>query len=151
MKTSWIKTDSNSDFSIYNIPFGIYGDATIKHCACSAIGDYIIDLVELAKLGYLNNLVKPEIFESKYLNDFISLGKSTTNKVRERIMDLFSEENKELQSNAAHQQLILKKQSDVCMLLPIQIGDYTDFYSSIDHATNIGKMIRDPENALMPN
>jgi len=151
MKTSWIKIDSSSDFSIHNIPFGIYGDATIKHRACSAIGDYIIDLAELAKHGYLNNLVSTEIFESKFLNDFIGLGKSTTNKVRERIIDLFSTENKELQNNAAHQQLILKKQSDVCMLLPVQVGDYTDFYSSIDHATNIGKMIRDPENALMPN
>jgi fumarylacetoacetase len=151
MKTSWIKIDSSSDFSIHNIPFGIYGDAAIKHRACSAIGDYIIDLAELAKHGYLNNLVSTEIFESKFLNDFIGLGKSTTNKVRERIIDLFSNENKELQNNAAHQQLILKKQSDVCMLLPVQVGDYTDFYSSIDHATNIGKMIRDPENALMPN
>jgi len=151
MKTSWIKIDSNSDFSIYNIPFGIYGDASVKHRVCSAIGDYIIDLAELAKNGYLNNFVNPEIFESKFLNDFIALGKGTTTKVRERIMDLFSTENKELQSNSAHQQLILKKQSDVCMLLPVQVGDYTDFYSSIDHATNIGKMIRDPENALMPN
>ncbi len=151
MKTSWIKIDSSSDFSIHNIPFGIYGDAAIKHRACSAIGDYIIDLAELAKHGYLNNLVSTEIFESKFLNDFIGLGKSTTNKVRERIIDLFSTENKELQNNTTHQQLILKKQSDVCMLLPVQVGDYTDFYSSIDHATNIGKMIRDPENALMPN
>jgi fumarylacetoacetase len=151
MKTSWIKIDANSDFSIYNIPFGIYGDSIVKHRACSAIGDYIIDLAELAQHGYLNDLFNPEVFELKFLNDFIALGKSKTTQVRNRIIDLFSLENNELQSNITHQQLILKKQSDVCMLLPVQVGDYTDFYSSIDHATNIGKMIRDPENALMPN
>ncbi|MDP2387084.1 MAG: fumarylacetoacetase [Bacteroidota bacterium] len=151
-KTSWIKVNTDSDFSIYNIPFGIYTDANVKHHACSAIGDQIIDLYELCHHGYLGNFSFDNlVFKESTLNDFIALGKEITNAVRNRIIELFTEGNTELQSNEAHRKDILKAQTSVKMLMPIRVGDYTDFYSSIDHATNIGKMIRDPENALMPN
>ncbi len=151
-KISWIKVNADSDFSIYNIPFGIYTDANVKHHACSAIGDQIIDLHELCRHGYLGNFSFDNLlFDESTLNDFIALGKEITNAVRHRIIELFTEGNTELQSNEAHRKDILKTQSSVKMLMPIRVGDYTDFYSSIDHATNIGKMIRDPENALMPN
>jgi len=149
---SWIEVKSDSDFSIQNIPFGIYSEQHIGHHACTAIGEYIMDLHQTQELGYFKGIDLPHaIFTNQFLNDFIALGKQTTRAVRDRISDLLNADNKELQNNSAHREKIFKLQSNVQMLLPIHIGDYTDFYSSIDHATNIGKMIRDPENALMPN
>ncbi len=149
---SWIEVKFDSDFSIQNIPFGIYTDAHTGHHACTAIGEYIMDLQQTHELGYFKKIeLSHSIFTTRFLNDFIALGKQTTRAVRDRISDLLNSENKELQNNSFHREKIFKLQSKVQMLLPIHIGDYTDFYSSIDHATNIGKMIRDPENALMPN
>jgi fumarylacetoacetase len=149
---SWIEVKPDSDFSMQNLPFGMYADDKIEHNACTAIGEYIIDLQKVHELGYFNNVMLPvNVFAQTYLNNFIALGKETTRAIRERVSELLNAENNELQKNVEDRNKIVKKQSDVKMLLPIHIGDYTDFYSSIDHATNIGKMIRDPENALMPN
>jgi len=150
--TSWISVDAHSDFSIQNLPFGIYGDKTIQYRACSAIGDYIIDLSVLNEQGYFSALnISHDVFNQSTLNDFISLGKQTTSALRLRLSDLLTNTNNELQTNTAIFDLVFKKQSDVCMLLPVKIGDYTDFFSSIDHATNTGTMFRDPANALLPN
>lgn len=149
---SWITVDSNSDFPIQNLPFGIYSDSKTKHHVCSAIGNYIIDLYELSNLGFLNNLnINKEVFNNQYLNDFIDLGKTTTRALRDRLSDLLDINNKELQVKKDVFNSIFKLQADTCLSLPVKVGDYTDFYSSIDHATNIGTMIRDPKNALMPN
>ncbi len=149
---SWINVDSTSDFPIQNIPFGIYSDNIVKHHVCSAIGDKVIDLYALSVLGYFNALnIKQDIFNAEHLNDFIALGKETTRAVRRRISDLLNENNTELQNNKTQYAGVFKRQADVDMLMPIKVGDYTDFFSSIDHATNMGKMIRDPENALLPN
>lgn len=150
---SWIEVKSNSDFPIQNIPFGIFktklgGDA---RCA-SRIGDYVIDLSELATLGYFDDLkMDVSVFFEEKLNSFMALGKKTTNAVRNRIAEVFSETNEDLQHNAENRALVLFKLDEVEMMLPIDIGDYTDFYSSIDHATNVGTMFRDPNNALFPN
>ncbi len=150
--SSWIQVDPNSDFPIQNLPFGIYSDKLVKHHVCSAIGNYSIDLYELAKHGYLSGLSIPlEVFDNPHLNDFIALGKATTRALRDRLSDLLVNTNQELQNNTAIFSTIFKKQSDVTLLLPVKIGDYTDFYSSIDHATNVGTMFRDPANALLPN
>lgn len=149
---SWIATTSDSDFPIQNLPFGIYTDKSVRHHACSAIGDYIIDLYELANQGYLSGLDIPkEIFDSAHLNDFIALGKEITRKLRNRLSDLLELENQELKGKDGIFDTIFKKQNAVTLLMPVKVGDYTDFYSSIDHAINIGTMIRDPKNALMPN
>ena len=149
---SWIPVDINSDFPIQNLPFGVYGDSATKHHVCSAIGNYIIDLYELANFGYLSNLsINKEVFNNAYLNDFIDLGKDVTRVLRDRLSDLLEKSNNELQNNKDAFASVFKLQSAVNMLLPVKVGDYTDFYSSIDHATNIGTMIRDPKNALMPN
>ena len=150
--TSWIEVETNSDFPIQNLPFGVYSDSATKHHVCSAIGNYIIDLYELANLGYLSNLsINKEVFNNAYLNDFIDLGKDLTRALRDRLSDLLEKSNDELQNNKDAFATVFKLQSAVNMLLPVKVGDYTDFYSSIDHATNIGTMIRDPKNALMPN
>ena len=116
---------------------------------CSAIGNYIIDLFELESADVFN--ISRSVFESQYLNDFIELGKPATNAVRLKLIELLSDSNSILKTDGALFNKVLKKQNDVKMLMPVKVGDYTDFYSSIDHATNIGTMIRDPKNALMPN
>jgi len=150
--TSWIEVEANTDFPIQNLPFGVYSDSATKHHLCSAIGNYIIDLYELANLGYLPNLsINKEVFNNNYLNDFIDLGKDVTRALRDRLSDLLEKSNNELQNNKDAFATVFKLQEAVNMLLPVKVGDYTDFYSSIDHATNIGTMIRDPKNALMPN
>lgn len=146
---SWIEVNPESDFSIHNIPFGIYSNDLVKHHACSAIGEYIIDLYELAAAGLIS--VQKELLEQAVLNDFIALGKNTTTNVRNTLITLLSDESSKLKSDSVLFQKVFKKQNEVKMLMPVRVGDYTDFYSSIDHATNIGAMIRDPKNALMPN
>jgi len=146
---TWIKVAENSDFSIYNIPFGIYSDKNIKHRACSAIGEWVIDLYELANAGLLK--IDSGVFDNEFLNDFIDLGKAISNATRNKLIELLSTENSELEKNKDLFNKVFKKQVDVTMKMPVRVGDYTDFYSSIDHATNVGTMFRDPANALLPN
>ena len=144
---SWIDIPKNSDFSIYNIPFGIFSVKNSKKRVGVAIGDMIVDLKASYDLGIFNEIpLDHDVFENKYLNDFIALGKSITKKIRLIIQsELCSDSSVLKESNA------LIKQSDIMMHLPLMIGDYTDFYSSIEHATNIGSMFRDPTNPLLPN
>jgi fumarylacetoacetase len=148
---SWIEIPADSDFSIHNIPFGVYKSAHGPRVA-TAIGDHVVDLFELNAAGLLSHFNIPnEVFKSAYLNDFITLGKTTTNGVRLRLQELFSDENTELKDNQALRDAAMWPMNITEMMLPVQIGDYTDFYSSEDHATNVGKMFRDPANALLPN
>ena len=144
---SWVDIPKNSDFSIYNIPFGVFSVKNSKKRVGVAIGDMIVDLKASYDLGIFNEIpLDHDVFENKYLNDFIALGKSITKKIRLIIQsELCSDSSVLKESNA------LIKQSDVMMHLPLMIGDYTDFYSSIEHATNIGSMFRDPTNPLLPN
>ncbi|MCA0429135.1 MAG: fumarylacetoacetase [Bacteroidetes bacterium] len=144
-----LNISDDSDFSIHNIPFGIYSDSNVKHHVCSAIGEYIIDLFELESADVFD--LNREVFTKEFLNEFIELGKPITNKVRAKIQELLSADNSVLIKDEKLFHSVFKKQNAVKMLMPVKVGDYTDFYSSIDHATNIGTMIRDPKNALMPN
>lgn len=146
---TWLEVDERSDFSIHNIPFGIYRDPETEHRVCSAIGDYIIDLVELASEYYID--VDREVLESEFLNEFIALGKPVTNEVRRKIIAMLTDRKSPFQGNPELFARVFKRMSDVEMLMPVNVGDYTDFYSSIDHATNVGTMFRDPANALLPN
>ncbi|MEP3389117.1 MAG: fumarylacetoacetase [Reichenbachiella sp.] len=152
MSKSWISVAAESDFPVQNIPFGIVENGKGWYAA-SRIGEYAINLAILQEKGYLKGLSLPEgIFEKQYLNDFIALGKPVTNKVRERIQSIFEEHSKDgLRENTVHRNKIMKDVKKLTMSLPVQIGDYTDFYSSEQHAFNVGCMFRDPDNALMPN
>ena len=145
---SWIKVDKNSDFSIYNLPFGIFSESDQIKRVGIAIGDHVIDLYAAYELGVFKDLnFDISVLESDYLNDFIALGKAVTVKVRADIQFELCNENSVLKSHPS----VFIKQSVVTMHLPVKVGDYTDFYSSIEHATNIGTMFRDPDNALLPN
>lgn len=101
---SWKKVPADSDFSIYNIPFGVYKDARVQHHICTAIGDEIVDLYEIANHGSLNNIHTSlkEIFNQPYLNAFIALKKSVTWAVRKRVQELLSDKEDVLKkSNTA--------------------------------------------------
>ena len=146
--SSWISVPSNSDFPIQNIPFGIFQTSEKTARMATIIGDTVIDLAVLAQAGYFNDLnFDTKVFEQSYINDFMALGKSVTRAVRDRISDLFEKDNTELPGNSALLADLLQPSGSVQMLLPVQIGDYTDFYSSREHATNVGTMFRDPDNA----
>ena len=146
-KNSWVPVDESSDFTIHNLPFGIFSNGSIKKVGV-AIGDQILDLPAVAKMGLFDSIEIPiQCLENEYLNDFIALGKKKTNSVRDQIQEALCDENSPLKDAAN----VLIPQNEVIMHMPVQVGDYTDFYSSIEHATNVGKMFRDPENALLPN
>jgi len=150
--TSWIDMPEDSDFSIYNIPFGVFKTSNIPPRCCTAIGSYVVDLVVLAEHGYFNPLpVSPLLFRTENLNEFISMGKDYTSRVRDRLVELFSNDNHELQDNIELHPFVFHRQDVVRMMLPMRIGNYTDFYSSKEHATHVGAMFRDPDNALLPN
>ena len=145
---SWVNIPENSDFSIYNLPFGIFSTSTSRPRVGIAIGQQIVDLAAATELALFKDIPIPvETVNNNFLNDFITLGKAKTNAVRLRVQQWLCEEDSPLQQHPR----LLVEQSDAQMHLPVQVGDYTDFYSSIEHATNIGKMFRDPENALLPN
>lgn len=145
---TWLEVNPESDFSIHNIPFGIFSLDGSSPRIGSAIGDQVIDLRAMAGLGLFDKLeINKKIWDADFLNPFIALGKSKTQKVRETIQQELTDNNSVLKTN---EQVFIPR-SEVKMHLPVQIGDYTDFYSSIHHATNVGKLFRDPENALLPN
>lgn len=149
---SWIHVPEKSDFPIQNLPFGIIHAPSLSFRAASRIGDTVIDLYNLALRGYFRGLnIDPAVFGKPYLNSFIAMGRPVWKAVRERLTDLFGSENPVLRDQLEEQNYILRPIGEVVMSLPIEVGDYTDFYSSIGHATNVGKMFRDPANALLPN
>lgn len=144
---TWLDISPNSDFSIHNLPFGIFSvDGSPKRVGM-AIGEVVVDLVGALELGVItdNTLTIAEL-ENECLNDFIALGKNVTHSVRMDVQKSLCDEESPLKDSS-----VLVSMADVSMHLPVSIGDYTDFYSSIEHATNVGKMFRDPDNALLPN
>ena len=147
---SWITIPTESGFTVENLPFGIFTDNVNKTKRVGvAIGTQIIDLAAFEILGYTKELdIKASVFTNDYLNDLIALGKSKTNGLRTLLQTLLKADNETLKKDADK---ILVNQSEATLYLPVKVGDYTDFYSSIEHATNVGKMFRDPENALLPN
>ncbi len=150
--TSWVEVPVGSDFPIQNLPFGIFKTKYLSPVAGVAIGDFVIDLVYLHENGYFDGLGLPAgIFNQKYLNDFIALGRKKGREVRERVSELLGHDNDELKQNVAARELALIPIQEVQMQIPVRIPNYTDFYSSEEHATNVGSIFRDPKNALLPN
>ena len=150
--TSWVPVPENSDFPIQNIPFGIFSTSTKSKRAGIAIGDQVLDLFEIASAGLLNEVEDdPSVFDNQYLNPIINKGKAYSRALRNIISELLEKSNPALRDNIDLRTRSLVPMADVTMHLQVEVGDYTDFYSSKDHATNVGKMFRDPENALLPN
>lgn len=147
-KHCWIPISVDTDFSIYNLPLGIFSVANNPKRIGIAIGDKIVDLAVLAALGFFEDLkISEQVFNQETLNQFIGLGKETTKVIRNRVQDWLCDPESPLKEYDH----ILVDQNEATLHLPLQIGNYTDFYSSLEHATNVGKMFRDPDNALLPN
>ena len=150
-RKSWIKYDFHCDFPIQNIPFGVFKTHNNEFHIATIIGKTVISLKNLEKNGYFNDIsLNNKTFQGKSLNKLLEQKKSIWREVRNKIADLFDIKNKNFEQKFIKQD-ILFHQKDISMAMPVKIGDYTDFYSSKDHATNVGKMFRDPENALLPN
>ena len=151
-RKSWLNVTQDSDFPIQNIPFGVFITKDDVITIGTRIGDYAIDLGALQQLNYFEGIeLTDDMFMQDTLNDFISDGKKTWRLVRNRIAEIFDAVNPKLRDNEEHKEIVVFKVEEVEMQLPVLIGDYTDFYSSKEHATNVGTMFRDPNNALLPN
>lgn len=149
---SWVDVPKNSDFPIQNLPFGIFKTRYLSPVAGVAIGKHVIDLVYLHENGFLDGLDLPGgIFNQKHLNNFFSLGRAKVGDVRRRVSQLLRVDNDELRSNVGAREIALIPTEEVQMLMPIRISNYSDFYSSEEHASNVGSMFRDPKNPLLPN
>jgi fumarylacetoacetase len=151
-RKSWLDVSQDSDFPIQNIPFGVFITKDDVITIGTRIGDYAIDLGALQQLNYFEGIdLTDDMFMQDTLNDFISDGKKTWRLVRNRIAELFDANNPKLRDHQDHKSIVVFGIDEVEMQLPVLIGDYTDFYSSKEHATNVGTMFRDPNNALLPN
>ncbi|HEX8426019.1 fumarylacetoacetase [Hymenobacter sp.] len=152
---SWIDIPPTSDFPIQNLPFGVFEIEERGPRLGVAIGDYALDLYAVAQFGYFSDLdlgpKMPKVFRRRTLNQFIALGRPAWRAVRQRVSELLRHDNPALSSNPEVMRECLVRQSEVRMLRPVKPHNYTDFYSSIEHATNVGMMFRDPANALLPN
>ncbi len=148
-RKSWVEVEKDSDFPIQNLPFGVFrtqDNPTPR--VCTAIGKNVVDLAAMSYLGFFDELkTGSEVFSNRYLNDLMALGKSKTSALRSRIAELLDERNTGARELSWH---FLHPIEKVEMLLPVHIGDYTDFYSSLEHATNVGSLFR-PDNPLLPN
>ena len=151
---SWIEVNKDSDFPIQNIPFGVYSpkEGGELHVA-TAIGDYVIDLAYLDEAGFFINtdIEETEAFHEPTLNAFMSLGQKAWKEARLIISRLLREDNTSFKDNDELKEIALIPMAETRMEMPVDIGDYTDFYSSREHATNVGTMFRGPDAALMPN
>lgn len=151
-RKSWLPVSESCDFPIQNIPFGVFITRDDIITIGTRIGEYAIDLGAFHQLGYFNGIpLTDDIFMQDSLNDFIADGRKTWRLVRKRIAEVFDIENPTLRDNIKHKEIIIFDVNEVEMLLPVDVGDYTDFYSSKEHATNVGEMFRGKDNALMPN
>jgi fumarylacetoacetase len=156
-RKSWIESANapTSDFPIQNLPFGIFSNTlNATRRAGVAIGDEIVDLAALESAGLLtvpSSSHGDSVFVRDGLNDFIALGRDVWRSVRIQLSRLLSRDNATLRDDAELRSRALVRQRDATLHLPVQIPGYTDFYSSKEHATNVGSMFRDPKNALLPN
>lgn len=153
---SFIDVASDSHFPIQNLPYGVFRSRNqMSPRAGVAIGDMVLDLAVLERRGLLELPSLAGVggtpFDRSSLNVFMSLGRSVWREVRERVSSLLRHDEPWLRDNDALRREALLPQDEVEMLMPVEIGDYTDFYSSKEHASNVGAMLRGVENALMPN
>lgn len=150
---SWLEVAADSDFPIQNLPFGVFKTPGGPARVGIAIGDHVLDCSVLAVNGFFEaaDLPPQDVFSQGSLNPLLKLGPSAWRSVRARASTLLAAGNDELKSNSSVVAHALLKMSEVQMLRPVEVGAYVDFYSSIEHATNVGKMFRDAQNPLLPN
>lgn len=146
-RKSWVESANGAecDFPIQNLPYGVFSEADGRHRIGVAIGDEILDLTALEAAGILEPQPGRAVFAEGVLNPFMALPRSVWSETRARIADLLDAEA------GRRDGLVLVPRASVRLHLPIFVRSFTDFYASREHATNVGSLFRDPENALMPN
>jgi len=149
---SFVEVAADSHFPIQNLPYGVFSvDGSVPRIGV-AIGDHILDLNAIRHLFTGPNLVSHNhVFSESTLNSFMALGRPAWQEARSKLQEILCKNQAVLRDDKELRERALIPMSRVRMHLPAKIGDYTDFYSSRDHATNVGTMFRGPENALMPN
>ncbi|KAM4597001.1 fumarylacetoacetase isoform 1-T1 [Fundulus diaphanus] len=150
---SFISVDAASDFSYQNLPYGVFSTSeNPRHRIGVAIGDQILDLSVIRSLFVGPVMYKhQDVFDRSTLNAFMALGYEAWSEARRTLQTLLSASESTLRDDVSLRSRAFVHQSAAMMHLPADVGDYTDFYSSRDHATNVGIMFRGKENALMPN
>lgn len=148
---SWVDYDPSTDFPIQNLPMGVYSREGENKRVGVAIGEEILDAGAVYEAGLLSDLeLSGNPFNEDSLNRFISHGSRVWRRFRSRISNLLSADSPELRDNADLRKRCLHRVGDCQLHIPVFIRDYVDFYSSEQHATNVGKLFR-PDSPLMPN
>lgn len=148
---SFIDVAPDSDFPIQNLPYGVFSmPASAERRVGVAIGDFVLDLAALEAAQRID-AGAPGVFAQPSINALMALGPQAWSKVRGRISELLCADNPELRDDADLRAQVLIPRKDVRLHLPIAVAGYTDFYSSKEHATNVGVMFRGKDNALQPN
>ena len=153
---SWIDIRPDDDFPIQNLPFGVFETEDRGPRLAVAIGGYVLDLYAASQFGFFEDLTElgdaqPKVFRRRSLNAFLRLGRPAWRAVRQRVSELLRHDAPRLRDHEEAVRECLLRQTEVRLLRPVKPANYTDFYSSIEHATNVGIMFRDPANALLPN
>jgi fumarylacetoacetase len=148
-RTSWVDVPQGSDFPLQNLPYGVFADATGVRCGV-AIGDSVFDLARAEGAGlFANTGLDRDTFRQETLNHFLGHSRGVWSSVRTHIADVLDSDNPDGRAFCEQHHLIIGH--TVQMRMPIDIGDYVDFYSSEQHATNVGRMFRPDGDALLPN
>ena len=139
---SWVESAEGSDFPLENLPLGIFSVGNRRRRACVAIGDFVLDLVAIADL--LEEEWRADLSQP-VLNGWLARGHGAQRDLRERLTELLSDDR---YRDDIESELI--GQTEARMHVPCLVGDYTDFYVGIHHATNVGRLFR-PDDPLLPN
>ncbi|RYX88918.1 MAG: fumarylacetoacetase, partial [Bradyrhizobiaceae bacterium] len=148
---SFIEIDETSDFPIQNLPYGVFSTSDRQPRVGVAIGDAVLDLALLEAEGLINLGAARAVFAQPSINAFMALGPEIWTATRLRISRLLRHDNPELRDDVGLRQRALLPRDDVTLHLPLQVTGFTDFYSSKEHASNVGVMFRGKDNALQPN
>ncbi|MBA2555476.1 MAG: fumarylacetoacetase, partial [Geodermatophilaceae bacterium] len=132
-----------SEFPITNLPYGVFRGANGRRIGV-AIGEHVLDLAGVVERGLIEE--PSRMLRTRTLNDFMSAGRPAWTRVRDRVTELLTDE-----SSRGKVEPLIVRQADITMCLPFDVADYVDFYSSKDHAINVGKIFRPDAEALLPN
>jgi fumarylacetoacetase len=149
---SWVAVVPGCDFPIQNLPFGVFSTEERAPRIGVAIGEKILDLNRVAEAGLCDDVCEPELLQAPVLNPFLAAGRLVWSGVRERLSQLLRRDgDPTLRDAGADRFLVDRHGAGVRMHVPMEIGDYVDFFSSLEHATNLGRIFRPNAEALMPN
>lgn len=141
--------ESGSDFPIENLPYGVFSHQGAPGRIGVAIGDRIFDLYAAADAGLFDGILSRAVLESHSLDLLLGAGRDAWSALRARLIEVLASGTTQL--DGVDRDALLVRQSECRMAMPFHVGDYVDFYSSLEHATNLGKIFRPDGEPLLPN